>query len=1119
MRRSNLSRLLRRLLCFARNDGAQNRFLSLGATDLQSPSSLRRSISPTLILLSSVIFLLALLPRLGAIDRYVTPDELHWVDRSIRFTDAITHGQWADTIQSGHPGATTMWLGSIGIAVQRAINPATPLPDPASVFDPQNADLMRTLAKFLNAARLPVILVTSFNIALLFLLLSRKIDRRAAFLAAGLIALDPFGVPLGSILHVDSLLATFSLVSIAALLIAIDHSKPTRWLIISGALAGLAALSKSPAIVLGPTTFVVLAVSAWRQHRAFNSTALTGHQSSDEQRRAGVRLERNWIAHFVRSFFIWGICATIIFSALYPAMWIKPITALGRMASTAEKFSEFAHAVNYFFGSLERNPGPLFYPVVIAFRSTPILWIGLLAVIGLIFRARTSHEKSLRSIAVSLLLFAFLFIGLITLGAKKLDRYVFPALLALDIVGAMGLAYAIGLITDRLSILSEVANRTIRHGVEGRFYNFFIAACLLIASIQFIAVWPLTLRAYNPLLGGYDAASRALPVGGGESAEVGSALTASPFASKVIAASDIIGTAPFFPGELVPNDAAGFARADYLLFNASDFQLTPDVPQQWIAAAPVMTISIQNRNFAWLYPNQWLAADRQRLIDQRQAGDALITDYAAALPSRSDDPTIVLPEDFGEAAAIDQLNRVAQSHARIFFFHYQASRDPTSIVLTRLLDTFAIKVNEWSSPLSSSTLYALPAGVSFNATPTPLKAKATFGQRAHLIEAAAIAPHVQPGQSIGLATQWIAALPETQLFVSLIDADGHMWSQIDDRVPASDSGNVQRAKRLTLPVPPVTPPGVYQLKLSLIDLQSGAPLSIQTADNNFAGFDWLLGSIAIDPAQTQIDPASRQPAIEINADLNGLRAIGSDTPPDPTVSGDPWTLSMEWASSVEHLPNLDVEWLLLSNDQIVYSTTLPLNSYSTERWRAGDVLQSKYDFRLPITLPDGKYDLKFKLIDHITYQPLSDQTIRLTSVNLISRLRDFTAPAVQYPSNIQFGSIATLVGANRLQSDQAMTVTLVWQANQITTTNDTAFVQVINGDQVVKQIDNWQIGGNAPTSTWAVGQFILDQYVFDGASGQYQVAVGLYDAANGQRLTAIDSTGKRLPQDRALVIQ
>jgi hypothetical protein len=353
----------------------------------------------------------------------------------------------------------------------------------------------------------------------------------------------------------------------------------------------------------------------------------------------------------------------------------------------------------------------------------------------------------------------------------------------------------------------------------------------------------------------------------------------------------------------------------------------------------------------------------------------------------------------------------------------------------------------------------------------------------------------------------------------LIDAQGHTWNQIEERVPASDSGLLQRAKRLTLPVQPVTPPGVYQLKLSVFDLNSGTPLNIRTSDKPFAGQDWTLGSITIDPAQVQIDPASRKPSIEIDADLNGLRAIGSDSPPRPIISGDPWTLSMEWSSGADHLPELDVEWLVMTNTQVAYSITLPLNSYSTDRWRTGDVLQSKYDFRLPVTIADGKYDLKFKVIDHLTGWGWSEQTVRLTGIRVNPRPRVFTVPTVQHSSGAKFGSLATLLGANVLQSDRALTVTLMWQANQITTINYTAFVQILDGDQVVRQIDNWQIGNAAPTSTWAIGQVIHDQYVFEVSSGHYPIAVGLYDPADGQRLPAIDPTGQRWPQDRAIVIK
>ena len=75
---------------------------------------------------------------------------------------------------------------------------------------------------------MPVIFVVAINLVVLFVLLDRLIDRRAAFLAAGLIALDPFAVALGSILHVDALMMTFSLNSLAALCVALNSANAAR---------------------------------------------------------------------------------------------------------------------------------------------------------------------------------------------------------------------------------------------------------------------------------------------------------------------------------------------------------------------------------------------------------------------------------------------------------------------------------------------------------------------------------------------------------------------------------------------------------------------------------------------------------------------------------------------------------------------------------------------------------------------------------------------------------------------------------------------------------------------------------------------------------------------------
>ena len=58
-------------------------------------------------------------------------------------------------------------------------------------------------------------------------------------------------------------------------------------------------------------------------------------------------------------------------------------------------------------------------------------------------------------------------------------------------------------------------------------------------------------------------------------------------------------------------------------------------------------------------------------------------------------------------------------------------------------------------------------------------------------------------------------------------------------------------------------------------------------------------------------------------------------------------------------------------------------------------------------------------------------------------------------------------------------------------------------------MDRWPSG--LPSNIWAQGQVIVDEYEFklpsDIEPGNYSVAVGLYDAENGQRLLAADAVG------------
>lgn len=76
--------------------------------------SLRRHHS-YLILIITVIGLLSILPRVLSLNAHWSSDETSWLIRSRHFMLSILSGDFSGTLQSYHPGVTTMWLGGISL--------------------------------------------------------------------------------------------------------------------------------------------------------------------------------------------------------------------------------------------------------------------------------------------------------------------------------------------------------------------------------------------------------------------------------------------------------------------------------------------------------------------------------------------------------------------------------------------------------------------------------------------------------------------------------------------------------------------------------------------------------------------------------------------------------------------------------------------------------------------------------------------------------------------------------------------------------------------------------------------------------------------------------------------
>jgi 4-amino-4-deoxy-L-arabinose transferase-like glycosyltransferase len=527
------------------------------------------------LLISALLFFLALALRLLAIGRYVTPDELIWVYRSLLFREAILARQWADTLVAGHPGVTTTWLGSAALTAQMLLRPsareAYTWITQLAYLTPDNMAAYQQLYVFLNAARFAVAAANSAGVVAVFWLVRELLNGRIALIAALLLALDPFLGGISGLFHVDGLLATWSIISLLALALGVglgrrplDGKRRLAWLGLSAASAALAVLSKSPALILLPVAALAI-LSLLR-------------------REASVNFNRRLAMVLGYGIFWAGIFFLIIF-LLYPALWSSPMAVLSTTGGNAGRHVEEALRPTFFMGDTAYDQGPLFYPVTLLWRGSPLVIGGLILLV--LFLARRPRFRERDGLFILLLaLWALLFLAAITIAAKKFDRYLLPVIPALAILAAIALAK--------------------KGGWRSRAAKAILLFLVAAQVVMLAASAPYLLSSYNPLAGGPLTAQYLLPLGWGEGVSTaGQWLAGMPEVESKAAVSGIAPSlAPFFPGTTLFWETTEPNAADYLILTANSRQTDPTaVARADQELERVHTVRFGLLDQAWVYLN------------------------------------------------------------------------------------------------------------------------------------------------------------------------------------------------------------------------------------------------------------------------------------------------------------------------------------------------------------------------------------------------------------------------------------------------------------------------------------------------------------------------------------
>ncbi len=552
-----------------------------------------------------LVGLVTLLPRVtGLYDFFTTDEAHHWIRRSERFAEAIGAGRWADTILTGHPGVTLMWLGSLGLHLERlAASQARAAPPDA---------LGHLVWLRLGPALAHVLLLT-----VAYLLLRRLVRPGLALVAALLWATSPFMVAHGRLLHLDALLTDLCLLAVLATLLAARAARPLPWLLLTGLFCGMALLTKGPALIVLPFVGLTLFV-------------LGGARS------AAPGGWRKWFIRGIawsapRYLLILAVAAAVTL-ALWPALWVAPGQALGRYLDEIVSNGGRPNGDGQFFlGSANADPGPLFYPVVALFRFTPLELPGLMgAAAGLTLMARSRRLGRDPVISrewitlLTLAAFAFFWSLVMAAGPKKFDRYILPAWPALLTLSAAGLL--------------ATWNWLRVHLPRGRFAGPAAGIAGLLALQGALLAWyhPYYLSYYNPLLGGGPVAQRAFLIGWGEGMDqVGAWLRARHDIGEGQILSALPATLqPFVPVPVQDVHAINRASANYAVVYLESLQRR-DAPEIYAritgATLPLHVVTIHGIEYAWIYQ---LPKPYQTSVEAEFGGAARLRGYTATLEGR-----------------------------------------------------------------------------------------------------------------------------------------------------------------------------------------------------------------------------------------------------------------------------------------------------------------------------------------------------------------------------------------------------------------------------------------------------------------------------------------------------
>ncbi len=235
----------------------------------------------------------------------------------------------------------------------------------------------------------------------------------------------------------------------------------------------------------------------------------------------------------------------------------------------------------------------------------------------------------------------------------------------------------------------------------------------------------------------------------------------------------------------------------------------------------------------------------------------------------------------------------------------------------------------------------------------------------------------------------------------------------------------------------------------------------------------------------------------------------------------PLRVTVYWRTLSAQSEPLEVILRLLTRDDRAIAF-LRGDLFQRTGWREG-MFATEWTIPVPPDTAPGAYRLQVNVEQtRFAYRPPAStwsgariERVLLEPIKLPVTPPSTTELQSAHAANVRFGDAIALTGytIGRAGVGEALPVTLYWQALSKPRGDYTVFVHLIDANGNLRaQVDTQPRSGTYPTLLWDAGEIVRDDYTLtlpsDLASGEYRIAIGLYEYPSLVRLQAAEDNAQ-----------